>query len=201
VSDSLRWRKSRRSAQGNCVEVAWHDGRVLVRDTQDHIGPVLRFSLAAWRRFAGQVKRPLASGPAEGPDRRECVQGALWCLGALSSLCLELFPRWPGSAGIRVSARRCAGFLLCRGRRGRRVVAGARSAPSGLAVSVLSRAAGRGGRVGVPDVEPPGPDRVGGQAPGRRSEVDRRFDGQAAGGVGVCRVGGVPSLVDARQLM
>jgi hypothetical protein len=81
VSDSLRWRKSRRSAQGNCVEVAWHDGRVLVRDTQDHIGPVLRFSLAAWRRFAGQVKRPLASGPAEGPDRRECVQGALWCLG------------------------------------------------------------------------------------------------------------------------
>jgi hypothetical protein len=131
VSDSLRWRKSRRSAQGNCVEVAWHDGRVLVRDTQDHIGPVLRFSLAAWRRFAGQVKRPLASGPAEGPDRRECVQGALWCLGALSSLCLELFPRWPGSAGIRVSARRCAGFLLCRGRRGRQVVAGARSAPSG----------------------------------------------------------------------
>jgi len=31
--------------------------RVLVRDTKDRGGPVLRFSPAAWRRFAAQVKQ------------------------------------------------------------------------------------------------------------------------------------------------
>jgi hypothetical protein len=38
-----------------CVEVG-SAGRVLVRDTQDRSGPVLRFSAAAWRKFAYQVK-------------------------------------------------------------------------------------------------------------------------------------------------
>jgi hypothetical protein len=37
------------------VEVGSAD-RVLVRDTKDRSGPVLRFSPAAWRRFADQVK-------------------------------------------------------------------------------------------------------------------------------------------------
>jgi hypothetical protein len=52
----LTWVKSSYSSQGNCVEVAARD-RVLVRDTQDRTGPVLRFTPGAWRRFAGQVKR------------------------------------------------------------------------------------------------------------------------------------------------
>jgi hypothetical protein len=57
---SAGWRKSSYSGSngGNCVEVAGHGSRVLVRDTrQAGTGPVLRFSPAAWRRFAGQVKR------------------------------------------------------------------------------------------------------------------------------------------------
>ncbi len=58
--DVYRWRKSSYSGNGgaDCVEVgvrADPDG-VLVRDTKDRGGPVLRFSPAAWRRFAGQVK-------------------------------------------------------------------------------------------------------------------------------------------------
>ena len=58
-----RWRKSSYSDNGgNCIEVAGRAGCVLARDTQDRTGPVLRFSPAAWRRFAGQVKRSLA-GP------------------------------------------------------------------------------------------------------------------------------------------
>jgi len=52
----LKWVKSSYSSQGNCVEVAVRD-RVLVRDTQDRTGPVLRFTAETWRRFAGQVKR------------------------------------------------------------------------------------------------------------------------------------------------
>jgi hypothetical protein len=54
------WRKSSFSGSqgGNCVEVAGHGRRVLVRDTrQAGTGPVLGFSAQAWRRFADQVKR------------------------------------------------------------------------------------------------------------------------------------------------
>jgi len=52
------WRTSSYSGNngGNCVEVADHAGRVLVRDTKDQTGPMLRFSLAAWRTFADRVK-------------------------------------------------------------------------------------------------------------------------------------------------
>lgn len=54
------WRTSSYSGSqgGNCVEVAGHNRRVLVRDTkQAGTGPVLRFPAQAWRRFADQVKR------------------------------------------------------------------------------------------------------------------------------------------------
>jgi len=54
------WRKSSYSGAngGNCVEVASPDEMVAVRDTQqDGTGPVLCFTPAAWREFAGQVKR------------------------------------------------------------------------------------------------------------------------------------------------
>ncbi len=51
----LTWVKSSYSSSGNCVEVAACD-HVLVRDTKDRTGPVLRFGPAAWRRLADQVK-------------------------------------------------------------------------------------------------------------------------------------------------
>ena len=50
------WVKSSYSgSEANCVEVAVRD-RVAVRDTMDRTGPVLRFTPAAWREFAGQLK-------------------------------------------------------------------------------------------------------------------------------------------------
>jgi hypothetical protein len=75
ISDNTRWRKSSYSGSqgGNCIEVADHPegSRVLVRDTrQDGTGPVLRFTPAAWRGFADQVKRSLASDPQTGVRRR-----------------------------------------------------------------------------------------------------------------------------------
>ena len=54
------WRTSTFSgSEANCVEVAAAD-RVLVRDTKNKSGAVLRIAPAAWRRFAAQVKRSLA---------------------------------------------------------------------------------------------------------------------------------------------
>jgi hypothetical protein len=51
-----KWRKSSYStAQGNCIEVADHDSRVLVRDTKDRTGPMLRFTSDAWVKFTTKV--------------------------------------------------------------------------------------------------------------------------------------------------
>jgi hypothetical protein len=59
----MNWRKSSYSGQsgGNCVEVADQGNRVLVRDTKNRVGAMLRFTPDAWRRFADQVKRSLRS--------------------------------------------------------------------------------------------------------------------------------------------
>ena len=57
------WQKSSYSGNGggNCVEVGHARDVIAVRDTrQAEVGPVLRFSPAAWRRFAEQMKRSLA---------------------------------------------------------------------------------------------------------------------------------------------
>ena len=58
TSDSTCWRTSSYSGSqgGNCVEVGRHADRVLIRDTKDRPGAVLRFSPQTWRRFADQVK-------------------------------------------------------------------------------------------------------------------------------------------------
>jgi len=52
------WRKSSYTTSngGNCVEVADRESRVLVRDTKNRTGPMLRFAPEAWRRFAELVK-------------------------------------------------------------------------------------------------------------------------------------------------
>ncbi|BFU42737.1 DUF397 domain-containing protein [Krasilnikovia sp. MM14-A1004] len=46
------WRTSTRSGtEGNCVEVRLDDDAVVVRDSKDRSGPVLRFTDAEWRAF------------------------------------------------------------------------------------------------------------------------------------------------------
>jgi hypothetical protein len=55
MSDSaqtkIMWRKSTASAGGDCVEVAFTDTSVLVRDSKDPRGPMLAFSPSEWRAF------------------------------------------------------------------------------------------------------------------------------------------------------
>jgi hypothetical protein len=54
----MNWRKSSYSGQsgGNCIEVADSGNRVLVRDTNDRNGAMLRLTPDAWCRFAAKVK-------------------------------------------------------------------------------------------------------------------------------------------------
>jgi hypothetical protein len=79
----MNWRKSSYSGDnsGNCVEIADHDSRVIVRDTkQAGTGPMLRFTPDVWRRFAEQVKHSLALDAADS-----LLRGTLASEGAPSA--------------------------------------------------------------------------------------------------------------------
>jgi hypothetical protein len=57
--DAAVWRKSRRSngnGGGNCVEVAFLDEHVAVRDSKDTDGPALIFTRQEWTAFLGGAK-------------------------------------------------------------------------------------------------------------------------------------------------
>jgi predicted secreted Zn-dependent protease len=64
--NNLTWRKSTRSgAAGHCVEIAEVPTEVLVRDSKDASGPVLRFAARGWEGFLagvrdGEFDRPTA---------------------------------------------------------------------------------------------------------------------------------------------
>ncbi|HEX4722578.1 MAG TPA: DUF397 domain-containing protein [Pseudonocardiaceae bacterium] len=46
------WRKSSYTGStGNCVEVAWPDEQVAVRDSKQPVGPALSFPVSTWRVF------------------------------------------------------------------------------------------------------------------------------------------------------
>jgi Domain of unknown function (DUF397) len=48
----LNWRKAKRSMNnGNCTEVAAAASVVIVRDSKDRSGPVLRYTDTSWRSF------------------------------------------------------------------------------------------------------------------------------------------------------
>ncbi|WP_084265041.1 DUF397 domain-containing protein [Actinomadura macra] len=57
VSPCISWRKSSRSGQqGACVEVAGQPGAVLIRDSKDARGPVLRVGQKSFRTLVSDVR-------------------------------------------------------------------------------------------------------------------------------------------------
>ena len=50
------WRKSTRSGNNGCVEVAFVEDQVAVRDSKDRSGPVLVFTAPEWEAFVGGVR-------------------------------------------------------------------------------------------------------------------------------------------------
>ena len=62
MNSELSWRKSSFSGSsgGECVEVAEHDGHVLVRDTKAHgRGPVHLFTPTEWLAFLTRMRATL----------------------------------------------------------------------------------------------------------------------------------------------
>jgi Domain of unknown function (DUF397) len=57
--DGAVWRKASRSngnGGNNCVEVAFLDTGVAVRDSKDRSGPALMFTMAEWTAFVDSAK-------------------------------------------------------------------------------------------------------------------------------------------------
>jgi hypothetical protein len=52
----MEWRKSTRSTVNGCVEVAFADGRIAVRDSKDRQGAVLTFTPHEWDAFVSGVR-------------------------------------------------------------------------------------------------------------------------------------------------
>jgi hypothetical protein len=50
------WRKSSLSGTNGCVEIAFVNERVAVRDSKDRRGPVLTFTPNEWKAFVGGVR-------------------------------------------------------------------------------------------------------------------------------------------------
>jgi hypothetical protein len=50
------WRKSRRSNENGCVEVAFVENRIAVRDSKNRRGPVLVFTPLEWEAFVEGVQ-------------------------------------------------------------------------------------------------------------------------------------------------
>jgi hypothetical protein len=59
------WFKSSRSDAGNCVEVAFVDDGVWVRDSKDPGGPVLKFSAESWTAFLAELSESPGGFAAE----------------------------------------------------------------------------------------------------------------------------------------
>lgn len=53
---TAKWRKSSRSGQDGCVEVAFVEGGVAIRDSKDRGGPVLQFTAQEWESFLGGIR-------------------------------------------------------------------------------------------------------------------------------------------------
>jgi hypothetical protein len=57
-SELLNWRKAKGSMNnGNCTEVATAAAVVIVRDSQDPSGPVLRYPATSWRSFLSSARQ------------------------------------------------------------------------------------------------------------------------------------------------
>lgn len=54
--DGLEWRRSSRCNSGACVEVAWSDDTILVRESGNPGGDVLSIGARVWQEFISAIR-------------------------------------------------------------------------------------------------------------------------------------------------
>jgi hypothetical protein len=64
---SAEWQKSGRSQSNGCVEVAFLEDQVAVRDSKHKGGPMLVFTLGEWEAFLGGVSDGQFRLPVQKP--------------------------------------------------------------------------------------------------------------------------------------
>jgi Domain of unknown function (DUF397) len=64
---SADWQKSGRSGMNGCVEVAFVDDQVVVRDSKHRDGPVLVFTPREWKAFLGGISARQFRLPIQKP--------------------------------------------------------------------------------------------------------------------------------------
>lgn len=52
----ITWRKASASVETDCVEVAFHNAEILVRDSKDRTGTVLAFTRGEWDAFVAGAR-------------------------------------------------------------------------------------------------------------------------------------------------
>jgi Domain of unknown function (DUF397) len=50
------WRRGSRCSGNNCMEIAFVDNRIAMRDSKDEQGPVLMFASSEWHAFLRGVR-------------------------------------------------------------------------------------------------------------------------------------------------
>lgn len=53
---ALSWRKSSSSATENCVEVAFSDSSILIRDSKQRSGDILEITSSEWQDFLSEIR-------------------------------------------------------------------------------------------------------------------------------------------------
>jgi hypothetical protein len=91
----VEWRKSRLSGLSGCVEVAFVEDGVAVRDSKDPDGPVLRFTVHEWKTFVAAVR----SGQFDLPSQRS--DAASRGLGRSTMVAANKQQRHPSSGFVR----------------------------------------------------------------------------------------------------
>jgi len=77
--DDLKWRKSSYSdlSDNDCVEICVDGAAILIRDSKNPAGPVLRVNAEVWSTFIDAVRRGRLRPPAQDPGdgRRGAATG------------------------------------------------------------------------------------------------------------------------------
>jgi hypothetical protein len=68
LEPTLKWTRSKSCSDNACVEVAWQDDRVLLRDAKNPERPFVAFSFGEWASFLNAIRAGRFAPKRSTPD-------------------------------------------------------------------------------------------------------------------------------------